>query len=595
MSASIELGWLNGKLQAGAAGAAAIVEKASRQMKGSLSNVSSGLGAGLGITPFLGVSAAIAGAIGGVKMLADEMDHVWDVSQRLNESPESIQRIGLQAQLSGSDLDGVVRSLQKLNLELAKGSAGEGTQALKQLGIDAAEFIKLSPERQLYTLAAAFQEARKSGAGFVELKNLLGKNFAELIPLLRTSREELEKIASTEVVKSETIERLATMRDEFERWVSGMKASVVNTTADSVNNISFAHRALWAALTGTTDKLAAEIAAEKTAIVVTEGLSDAEKQAERDNAALAAQYDECAERANEFAEAQKNADKETRKTIETTKRATDELAKYHAEQKNAERGRIEVQLSPLEKQGYAEAELGIINQQIAAAKGRQGNEEIMVQLQTARLRKETEILQIKNEIEAEDLRIIEAEAEKKKKADEVAAKYATNLEMLDLELAILNAQASGHDRKAKQLEHERDVQEETARIVADTGLAYADAAKKAEQLVSAKERVDGRRDGNGRRKIRGYSQDQDSAGDTIGAGFRRAEMRRSDARAKAENGVMQYMGMDSMSPSRLTPRSDIGARTPATDAPRASGESEIAAVIKGYTEQTIEIFKQALA
>lgn len=595
MSASIELGWLNGKLQAGAAGAAAIVEKASRQMKGSLSGITSGLGDAIGVTPFLSIAGAVAGATVGAKMLADELDHVWDVSQRLNESPESIQRIGLQAQLSGSDLDGVVRSLQKLNLELAKGSAGEGTTALKKLGIDAAEFIRLSPEQQLYALAIAFQDARKAGTGFVELKNLLGKNFSELLPLLRTSREELEKIAATEVVKSETIEALASMRDNFERWISGMKANVVNTTADSVSHLTFAHRALWAALTGTTDKLAAEIAAEKTAIVVAEGLSDAEKQAERDNAALTAQYDECAERANEFAKAQSDADKETRKTIETTNRATDALAKYHAEQKNAERGRIEVQLSPREKQGYAEAELGIINQQIAAIKGRQGNEEIMVQLQTARLRKETEILQIKNEIEAEDLRIIEAEAEKKKKADEVAAKYATNLEMLDLELAILNAQASGHDKKAKQLEHERDVQEETARIVADTGLAYADAAKKAEQLVSAKERLDGRKDGNGRRKIRGYSQEQDSAGDTIGAGFKRAEMRRSDARAKAENGVMQYMGMEGMSASRLTPRADIGARTPATDAPRASGESEIAAVIKGYTEQTIEIFKQALA
>jgi len=594
MSAEIQLGWNNGKLQAGAAGAAAIVNKAAAQMKGALSNVSSGIGAGLGITPFLGVAAAVTGAIGGVKMLADEMDHVWDISQRLNESPESIQRIGLQAQLSGSDLDGVVKSLQKLNLELAKGSAGEGTSALKDLGIDAAEFIKLSPENQLYTLAAAFQEARKSGAGFVELKNLLGKNFAELIPLLRTSREELEKIASTEVVKSETIEQLATMRDEFERWVSGLKAGAINKAASYVDGLASSHRALWAALTGTTDKLAEQIAKEEAAKITAKGLSDAEKQAERDAAALAAQYDECAERADEFAEAQKKADKETKKTIESTNKATEALAKYNTERQSAERGKIDVQLNPLEKQGFAEAELGIINKQIAAVQGRAGGEAILAQLQTQRALKETEILQIKNEIAAEDQRIIDAESEKKVKADEIAAKNKTNLDLLDLELAILNAQASGRDKKAKQLEHERDVIAETARIVDATGLSYDAAAKKAEQLVSAKEKADERgKDGNGgRSKIQGYSQEQGGTGDAR----ERATGRVDDSRKAYNESIGEFMGMGGMSASKLTPRGgEIGAKTPATDTPKAGGESELAAAFTKHSDRVVEVLEKALA
>jgi hypothetical protein len=224
-----------------------------------------------------------------------------------------------------------------------------------------------------------------------------------------------------------------------------------------------------------------------------------------------------------------------------------------------------------------------------------GDEERVIRLKTEREGVLLRIGDLEKQIKLETQKQVDEDERLLKQAKDREDHSRSALQMLDLELAILNAQASGHDKKAKQLEHERDVQEETARIVADTGLAYADAAKKAEQLVSAKERVDGRKDGNGRRKIHGYSQDQGDGVDTIGAGFRRAESRRNDARERANSRVNEFMGMDSMSPSRLAPRGDIGAKTPATDAPKASGESELATLFKAYSDKTVEIFEKALA
>jgi hypothetical protein len=580
MSASIELGWNNGKLQAGAAGAAAIVDKASRQMKGALSSIGSGAGNALGITPFLGIAGAIGGAVIAVKSLAQEYDHVWDLSQRLNESPESIQRIGMQAKLSGSDVDTAAKAIQKMNLELRKGADSEGAKALKAMGVNAADLIKLSPEKQIAALATAFQNAQASGVGFVEINTLLGKKFNELLPLLRSSVEELDAFSKMNVVSNEDVARIAAGADAFDLMFHNIKVGAAMTMSTWADWWEMAHKGIRVF---NEDKRAAE------------GLNEVLRQQQRDLDAVAAAQSAANDEANESIK----KSKEQAAAIDKVSKAYEaQAAKVNAARdawRNAFDETSNEGRTPQERLDKAKKKVAEIDRQISATSGQVGGEEITYKLQEKREEVMRSILQISKEIVAEQEQANQEAADAAKTLADQRAVYQTNLEMLDLELAILNAQASGHDRKAKQLEHERDVQEETARIVADTGLAYEDAARKAEQLVSAKEKVANGRDGNGRRKIRGYSQEQDSAGDTIGAGFRRAEMRRSDARAKAENGVMQYMGMDSMSPSRLTPRADIGARTPATDAPKASGESELAAVIKGYTEQTIEIFKQALA
>lgn len=563
MSAEIQLGWNNGKLQAGAAGAAAIVNRASAQMTGALSSVSSAklpawlIGGGL--------TAATGIAVGAIKGLADEYDHIWDLSQRLNESPESIQRIGLMAKLSGSDVDVAVKALQKLNLEIRKGPDSEGGKALKALGLDIAEFIKLSPEVQLSTLAAAFQQAQASGKGFVEINTLIGKKFTELIPLLKSSREELEAISKVEVVSDSTIANIARMNDAWDTFIAETKASSVNFVSEAVRGWSLVFGAMSGSKADSFTERMRKVNDEQNKIAAdAQKVAAALKKAQGEADAMAAKLDAAAKAGDSYADEQDRVNKELYEMEDAANKAAVSMEKLNAERQNAERGKIQVQLIPLEKQGFAEAELDVINKQIAAISGKVGAEEEMVRLQTQRALKETEILQIKAEVAAEDQRIIDAEAEKKRAADEVASKYKTNLDMLDLELAILNAQASGRDKKARQLEHERDVQEETARIVEATGLAYDEAAKKAEELVSAKEKVDGKRDGKegGRSKIHGYSQDQGTADDAR----KRAETRVNDASANAQKARDEKSGYGGFSESRLTPRGgDIGVKTPATD------------------------------
>ena len=54
------------------------------------------------------------------KRFATEMDRIGKLSKRLKETPETIQRIGLAAQLSGSNLEGIVKGMQTLAKNVAK-------------------------------------------------------------------------------------------------------------------------------------------------------------------------------------------------------------------------------------------------------------------------------------------------------------------------------------------------------------------------------------------------------------------------------------------------------------------------------------------
>jgi len=608
MSASIELGWNNGKLQAGAAGAAAIVDKASRQMKGALTGIGSGLGSSLGVTPFLGIAGAVGGAVVALKSLNDEYDHIWDVSQRLNESPESIQRIGLQAKLAGTDLDATAKAIQKMNLELRKGADSEGVKALKMMGVDAADFIKLSPEKQIAALAVAFQKAQASGVGFVEVQTLLGKKFNDLLPILRANAAELEAMSKTKVVSNEDVETIAKANDQWDELKHTLstgvtvafiglinKLQLVKTAMDATDTSGWTSISMWRSFVDQL-KIAKDIQEKdaKAAEMVSEKLRQQQRDLDAITAAQSAanaQADESIKKSKDQADAIDKVSKAYEAQARKANDARDAL-------RNARDQTRDEYTTPEQKIKEAKERILEIDRQIDEIRknGSDGETENKLLVEQEGLKRL--LVQLGKEALATQQRINEENAKEAERIAQIRADYATNLEMLDLELAILNAQASGHDRKAKQLEHERDVQEETARIVADTGLAYEDAARKAEQLVSAKEKVNERRDGNGRRKIRGYSHEQDQADLDAGVYERlnpvMHQLDSSQKKLKARS--LPGSNTDSDVWNNMFRKSgDLGARTPATDAPKGGGDSELAAAFTKHSDRVVEVLEKALA
>lgn len=173
------------------------------------------------------LASLLGGAIsvGALKGVIDEFDRLGDLSARLGVTAESIQRVNRQAKLSGTDVEAAVSALTKLRRNLEAGGDDKTKQALEDIGVSAETLLSLAPDQQIIYLADAFQVAQANGTGFAATQALLGKGFVELLPLLRTSREELEKLASGPVVSDAAIARLQAFNDDLDSFVNVAKTA----------------------------------------------------------------------------------------------------------------------------------------------------------------------------------------------------------------------------------------------------------------------------------------------------------------------------------------------------------------------------------
>lgn len=616
MAAEIQLGWNNGKLESGAKGAAAIVDRASRDMQSALSKVGS-------IPTPAWIAGGLAGAaaavtVGAIKNLADEYDNLYDRAQQLNESPESLQRIGLQAKLTGSDLETIIKALQKMNLEIRKGPKSDGNQALKALGIDAAAFMRLSPEKQLVELAEGFQNAQKNGQGFTEVYDLMGKKFSELLPLLRTSKETLKEIAEAPVISEEQLITIAEANDALDITIKALKdigAAAISGTLREVRSLVLAIGAgsdVQGSMFGNFGK---RISDNQKAIAwvaeVQAKANQVNRQAQREADALNAEYEQLAAECEAYEQAQAKANEETRKAGEEARRADEALTKLQATLKGEQSRTLDLKLIDTEKLELAKADLADIERQLAAVKGQKGGESLTAQLGIEREKKLQSILNLEERIAQAEAQTVEQSQRLTAEKSKQESQQVRNLALFNLELEILEAQARGQDRKAEKLQREAAIIETTARLVDDLGLSYEEANRKAEQLVNAKARSDkqrGGRDDNGRSTIQGYSQDQGG----VMEARRRAEQQAQTARQRYEESIQKHFGNFSLVDSKIRTSLDqnfggrntpdptltrglpAGARTPAAETVKESGFSELASRFDAFATKTVEIFERAL-
>ncbi len=162
------------------------------------------------------VGAFAAGAV--VNQIKGTLDHfgdVQDMADRIGASAESIQKLDLMGAGSGAGAEDIVNSLTKVMRALDDAENATARGAFTKLGIDLQKMAAAAPEDQLVMLADAFQTAQAKGQGFNAIYDLLGKSASNLIPVLRQSREDLERLAATPVMSDEQVARLDEIGDKL--------------------------------------------------------------------------------------------------------------------------------------------------------------------------------------------------------------------------------------------------------------------------------------------------------------------------------------------------------------------------------------------
>jgi hypothetical protein len=194
-------------------------------------------GAGLSNDLFGGLKTGLAGLGVGLsagfmakaaKGVLSQMDDLADASLKLNETPETLQRVEFASkQLASVDINGVASSFLKLERALGDVENKAANQALERYGVSAAQLTRLPLDQKITTLADAFQKARTDGTGFYDLQQLLGRSAGDLIPLLETSSDKIRELYDqAEAVPDGAVLFMANMNDQLDAFAMNLGKSV---------------------------------------------------------------------------------------------------------------------------------------------------------------------------------------------------------------------------------------------------------------------------------------------------------------------------------------------------------------------------------
>lgn len=173
-----------------------------------------------------GKAFAVGAIVEGVKGLFEEMSHIHELSERFNVSAESIQRVGVAAKAAGVDLDGIAKAMGKVDQTAVAALKGDAklADAFSDLGIDAKEFVDMPMEEKMLTLSEAFEKAGNTPIMRGALREVLGKQAGELIPILAQGTDKLRDMMDTaSVVSDATVEKMHAITERIEQLFNTVK------------------------------------------------------------------------------------------------------------------------------------------------------------------------------------------------------------------------------------------------------------------------------------------------------------------------------------------------------------------------------------
>jgi hypothetical protein len=203
------------------------VRRETSAMKRDAGSVGTSLVSGMrGVGASLGLGLGAAGMARGIKDSLQYADDIADLTEKLNEQAETLQKVDFVAQQTASvGIDQVTKAMLRLERSFGDLESSRISDALERVGLTAGEISRLPLDEKLIRLSDAFKEARETGVGLSDFQELLGRNAQELIPLLNQSGDALrEMFADAPALAGEMITQMAIMNDQFDATIAKAKS-----------------------------------------------------------------------------------------------------------------------------------------------------------------------------------------------------------------------------------------------------------------------------------------------------------------------------------------------------------------------------------
>lgn len=233
-SLSIDLNAKLANLQQGLDKAGRLAERQAGQIERAFSGLKT-VGAGVGAA--LAASLSVAGITQFVRSTVDGIDKLNDFSDATGASIENLSALEDIAGRTGTSMDTVGDAVIKLNKTLADAirPGSEAANAIKAIGLNAAELRKLDP-------AEAFRQVSVALAGFANdgnkarlVQELFGKSIREVAPLLNDVAEAGRFNATVTTEQAKAAEAFNKQLAEFQKNVTDAARALTGELLPALN------------------------------------------------------------------------------------------------------------------------------------------------------------------------------------------------------------------------------------------------------------------------------------------------------------------------------------------------------------------------
>lgn len=160
-----------------------------------------------------------------------------DISDRFGISAEALQKIGNAAIESGASLEDVGTALGKIGVAAQEAAGGNEKlqETFARIGVSVGELTSLSPEQLFYRLSAAMKDGRLAGQDLATAKELLGRGFMSLLPVLKMTEEQIQQVAEASgVMSDDAVAKLDAFADSWGRLSNTVKVKAAEIADASI-------------------------------------------------------------------------------------------------------------------------------------------------------------------------------------------------------------------------------------------------------------------------------------------------------------------------------------------------------------------------
>lgn len=212
---------------------ATIAEKRTETMKSRMGGMAKSV-AGMGMA--LGAGMVVAGITSAVQSAFELGSSLSEASEKMGVTVEGLQRLRVAARETGVSNEQLDSAMTKLNKSLGELQLGEAaaTKAYAQIGLSADQLKGKKPDEALRLIADALNKIPDPQQRIAIGSELMGRGFAQLIPMISGGSEALDKYAEQSKKSGEVSDENAKKLDELADTWEGMKVSVGVATANII-------------------------------------------------------------------------------------------------------------------------------------------------------------------------------------------------------------------------------------------------------------------------------------------------------------------------------------------------------------------------